>query len=86
VSSRIVVTRTNGDTIGQLTANDAQQVMANSQRGATHVVLLDAVISRHGSDTPEVRIVAVICPPGTIAKQSIDYINQTWPHISGREK
>lgn len=72
---RLTVQRMNGDEVGTLGEQNSRQIVANSERGLTHVTLF------HSSTGPgAAEIALVLCPPGIEASVCRDYVaNNVYP-------
>lgn len=65
----ILVERACGQSVGQLSNEDALQIRFNSERGVTH---LSFVITNRGPNC----IAVVLCPPGSSASMCHQYLNE----------
>ena len=74
-SSTLRVERSNGAIVGRLGESDSRQLIANSQRGVSHVVLYNPE-----ANAPSVYV--TICPPGTPPEACRAYIDQHFLAIS----
>lgn len=62
--------RTNGKSLGFLSENNSCQILANAERGMTHIALLHS----NPNETP-VLVAIVFCPMGATPEACIDYID-----------
>ena len=74
-SDCIRVTRTNGDLIGHLGKENSKQLVANSQRGVSHIALLNSTID-DAKTQPTVAI--ILCPPGATAEACRAFVDQNY--------
>ena len=70
------VVRTNGRQLGCLSRADTQRILGNTQRGVTHIALLDSTQVTDRSAGLAVKLIVVLCPPGTQSGQAARYISQ----------
>lgn len=73
----LIVTTNRGETLGLLSENNSRQVIANSERGLSHVTLL---YSRPGTTPLEVAL--VLCPPGIDADVCRNYIDAQFRQLN----
>lgn len=76
-SDCIRVTRTNGDLIGHLGEENSKQLVANSQRGVSHIALLNSTMAE-ATTHPTVAI--ILCPPGATAEACRAFVDQNYHH------
>ena len=76
-SQCIRVTRTNGDLIGHLGEENSKQLVANSQRGVSHIALLNSTMTESKTQ-PTVAI--ILCPPGATAEACRAFVDQNYRH------
>lgn len=71
MEDRLLVARTNGERIGFLGLENSRQILANAERGLTHIVLLHS----QPSTTP-VSVAIVLVPPGYVENDCHHYIDE----------
>lgn len=71
LGDRLLVTRTNGERVGYLGLENSRQILANSERGLTHVTLLHST----PNITP-ITVAVVLCPPGSSSEACKRYIDE----------
>ncbi len=70
MGERLLLTRTNDQRVGYLHPETSQQILANSERGLSHVTLF------HSAKDNTVQVAIVLCPPGSSSESCKEYINQ----------
>ena len=71
-NDRLAVVRSNDQTVGYFNHSNSQQLLANCERGITHVVLFPMT----SASLPEIAV--VLCPPGTQSEECRSYINNNF--------
>ena len=71
LGDRLLLTRTNGQRVGFLGIENSRQLLANAERGLSHVTLLHSAPS-----TASVQVAIVLCPPGTTSAACKQYIDE----------